>query len=111
MLNWKTLAFGLLFGIIDAVALPVIKGVSHGWNKWLMIIPITLYALNPLIFSKALSFETLTIMNLVWDLVSDVTVTFIGLFVFSEKLPPTKLFGVLLSFISLFLMTYEPTIL
>jgi hypothetical protein len=34
-------------------------------------------------------------------------VTIIGLFFFAEKLPPLKLLGVALSFVSLFLMTYE----
>lgn len=46
-------------------------------------------------------------MNLVWDLTSDVVVTLIGLFIFSERISSVKMLGVLLSFVSLFLMTYE----
>lgn len=72
-----------------------------------MLIPSIVYAVNPFIFLKALSAETMTIMNLVWDLVSDITVTLIGVFVYGEQIAPVKRIGVVLSFVSLFLMTYE----
>ena len=107
MINWRTLLFGLGFGLLDSVALPVIKGVSIGWSKWLMIIPVLLYASSPFIFLQALSRESLTIMNLVWDLSSDVVVTLIGLVVFAEKISPVKLLGVISGMVSLILLTYE----
>lgn len=107
MLNYRTLAFGLLFGLIDMISLPIIKGVNIGWNKWLMLIPLVLYASSPFVFLKGLAGESLTILNFVWDLTSDITVTLIGLVFFAEKLPPIKMIGVCLSFVSLILMTYE----
>jgi multidrug transporter EmrE-like cation transporter len=107
MFNIRTLLYGLGFGLLDATALPIVKNVSRGWNLWWMAIPMILYGLSPFIFLKALSKETLTIMNLVWDLSSDVVITLIGLFVFAEHVPPVKLLGVFFSFIALFLMTYE----
>lgn len=107
MFNIRTLLFGLGFGLLDATALPVVKNVSRGWNLWWMIVPAILYGLSPFMFLKALSTETLTIMNLVWDLSSDVVITLIGLFVFAEKVSPVKLLGVFFSFLALFLMTYE----
>lgn len=107
MFNIRTLLFGLGFGLLDATALPIIKNVSKGWNLWWMVIPMIIYGLSPFMFLKALSAETLTIMNLVWDLSSDVIITLIGLFVFAENVPPVKLLGVSFSFIALFLMTYE----
>lgn len=108
MLNVRTLLYGLLFGLLDATSLPIVKGISTGWKYGWIIVPIVLYGLSPLIFLSALKGgETLTIMNLVWDLTSDVVITIIGLFLFAEKLSPVKLLGVAFSFISLFLMTYE----
>jgi drug/metabolite transporter (DMT)-like permease len=107
MINWRTLGFGLVFGLIDSIALPLIKTVSLGASRWWMLVPVVLYASSPFVFLKALEKETLTVMNLVWDLTSDLVVTFIGLVVFAERLPPTKLLGVFVSFIGLFLMTYE----
>ncbi len=108
MLNARTLMFGLIFGLLDSIGLPIIKKVSHGLNPLWMIVPVILYASSPFIFLKALEGETLTIMNLVWDLTSDVIVTLIGLLYFSEKVSAVKLLGVCLSFVSLSLMAYEP---
>jgi multidrug transporter EmrE-like cation transporter len=107
MIQWRTLGFGALLGTIDSFALPIVKGVSQGWNPAYIVVPIVLYGATPLLFLKALEKETLTIMNLVWDLTSNVLVTLIGLILFAEKLPPLKLLGVALSFVSLFLMSYE----
>lgn len=107
MLNYRTLLFGLMFGIIDAIVLPITKAVHNGLNPWAMLIPVVVYATTPLLFLKGLTGETLTILNLVWDLTSDITITLVGLFFFREKIPPLKLLGVFFSFIALFFMTYE----
>jgi multidrug transporter EmrE-like cation transporter len=108
MLNLRTLFFGLMFGILDAVSLPIIKGVNTGLfsYKW-MFIPVILYAASPFLFLQGLKGESLIILNLVWDLTSDVIVTIIGLYFFSESISSTKMLGVCLSFIALFLMSYE----
>lgn len=108
MFRIRTLLFGLLFGILDALCLPIVKSVSIGtFAPAMMLIPVILYGASPLIFLKGLQGETLTILNLVWDLTSDVVVTLIGLLVFAEQISSVKKIGVLLSFVSLFLMTYE----
>lgn len=106
--NWRTLMFGLLLATIDSIALPILKGVQIGhFGRWMLGIPIGLYALDPLIFYTALKTETLTVMNFVWDVMSDIIVTLIGLFYFKEKVPTTKKLGIVTSFISLFLLSYE----
>lgn len=107
LLNWRTVLFGLTLASIDSVGLPILKGVNSGWNWAWMAIPITLYACSPLVFLSALSTESLVVMNLVWDLMSDIVVTFIGLFLFSEKLSPVKLLGVAFSFVAILLMATE----
>lgn len=108
MFNLHTLGFGAIFGLLDATALPIVKAVSANHLKivW-MIIPFLLYAASPFIFLRALKTETLTIMNLVWDLTSDLIVTFIGLVFFGETIGYTKALGVCLSFVALSLMSYE----
>jgi multidrug transporter EmrE-like cation transporter len=72
-----------------------------------MLIPTLLYAASPFILLTALRKETLTIMNLVWDLSSDLMVTFIGLVVFAEKISAIKMLGICFSFIGLILMGWE----
>ena len=105
VLNMETLAYGLGMGTIDATVFPIVKYVSMGLNPIWMIIPMVVYAFIPLILLKSLQKETLTVMNLTWDLSSDILVTMLGLFYFNEKLSSTKLLGVLLSFISIALLT------
>jgi multidrug transporter EmrE-like cation transporter len=108
MLNLRTLLFGLIFATIDAISLPTIKSVHLGSLSWgWMVVPFVLYAASPFLFLHGLKSESLTILNLVWDLSSDVIITLIGLFFFMEQISYTKMIGVCLSFISLFLMTYE----
>ncbi len=107
MFNIRTIGFGLLFGVMDVIALSITKAVSIGFNSTWMVIPLLVYAANPFIFLTALRKESLTIMNLVWDLTSDLLITFIGIFVFAETISPMKILGVLFSMVGLFLMTYE----
>lgn len=107
MINWRTLTYGLTFGALDAIALPIVKGVSTGWDKAWMLLPVFMYGASPFILLSALREETLTIMNLVWDLTSDLIVTFIGLVIFAESLSPMKFLGVCFSFMALFCMSYE----
>jgi len=108
MFNVRTLIFGVIFGLLDAIGLPTIKAVSAGMlsYKW-MVLPFLLYSASPFIFLTGLNGETLTILNLVWDLSSDVIITVIGLFFFGETIGYTKGLGVLFSFVALFLMSYE----
>ena len=101
--NHNALLFGGLLASIDVVMMFIIKGYSTGWLKTIkwMVIPTLLYAINPWIFMTSLKFESLTVMNLVWDLMSDILVTAMGLFVLKESVPKMKLSGVGLAMISL----------
>ena len=72
-----------------------------GW----IFIPVLVYAFQPILFYLSLQYESLTVMNLLWDVISDVLVTFIGLMIFKEKIGPYKRAGVILSFISIVLMS------
>lgn len=93
---------------VDAFMLGMLKAISLGWiNTNLLFIPAIVYAIQPFIFYKALSVETMTVMNLLWDVISDVLVTVEGLYFFGEKLSNRKLWGVALSFVSVFLLSAE----
>ena len=106
-LNLRTLGFGISFGLLDAIALPIIKAVSKGLDSGWMIVPSLIYAAAPFIFLKALEHETMTIMNLVWDLTSDLIVTFVGVVVFAEKISSVKAVGIFFSMMGLMMMSYE----
>ena len=46
-------------------------------------------------------------MNMMWDLLSDVFVTFSGLYFFKEKITTKKFAGILLSILSIYLLSNE----
>lgn len=107
-LNTTPLKFGFMMAFVDVFMLSIIKKVNLNTKliKW-MILPTVIYAIQPWIFLQSLEYESMIIMNLLWDLISDVLVTLTGLIIFKETIGPYKLIGVLLSFISITLMSLE----
>jgi hypothetical protein len=87
MIDWVALTFGSVMASIDVLSLGIVKNVSGGsYKMWTMAIATAMYALQPWIFLSSLSGSSLTIMNLMWDLTSDIMVTLVGLFYFREKI-------------------------
>ena len=108
MFNISVLIFGLLMTFIDILTFPLVKLVSIGTlgSNWL-VLPVVLYALQPLILFQSLHFEGIAIMNLTWNTLSIIAITLIGVYYFKEKLSNTKTIGILLSIVSIGLLTYE----
>lgn len=94
---------------IDVFMLSILKLISTGaiTNMWWMAIPTIIYATQPWIFLQSLRIETMIVMNLLWDLISDVFVTANGLIFFKEKISKIKMVGVFFSLIGIYLMSCE----
>lgn len=107
MFNLDALRNGLTMAALDVTAFPIVKYVSLGLNPMWMFIPVCMYAYAPILLLKSLKHETLTVMNAMWDVMSNVLVTCVGLFYFGEKVSWIKLCGVILSIISIGLLSYE----
>lgn len=109
MFNLIPLAFASLMALIDTIVLSLFKGYSLGLIKWRSIIPIgmVLYSLHPYIFLKALNYESMTVMNLLFDVLSDISVTIVGLFYFKESLSTIKKVGLVFAFIGIVLLSYD----
>ena len=107
--KWNTVLFGLGMAFIDVFVLGGLKAKSLGMlnGVWMLPLAMVVYALQPILFFKALNFESLTVMNLFWDLSSDILVTIVGLFYFAEKLSPRRMIGVFLALIALLLLSCE----
>jgi uncharacterized membrane protein len=100
------LMYGTYMATVDAFMLGMLKAIKLGWlNTNLLFIPALIYAIQPFIFYKALGVETMTVMNLLWDVLSDVLVTVEGLYFFGETLTHRKMWGVALSFVSILLLS------
>jgi len=107
-IEWVPITFGLVMATIDVFMLSAIKiiGTKAKYLKW-MIVPTIVYAIQPWIFLSSLKFETMTVMNLVWDLMSDILVTAVGLYYFGEKLGPIKSLGVVAAIVAIGLLAYN----
>ena len=105
-LNLIPLTYAFIIAFLDATMLTMVKQISLNRHilRW-MILPTLVYAIHPWIFLQSLEFESLIVMNLLVDLLSDLLVTFFGLFYFGETLGPFKTIGVILSFISMVFMS------
>lgn len=114
-INWKILNFNMLpifFGcmmaIIDICMMSTTKMVSKGILSSTIGIPLSIsfYAIQPLIFLKAMNYEGMIVTNLVWNLVSNVIVTLQGIIVFGESIKGLRWLGISMSLVSLALMAY-----
>jgi drug/metabolite transporter (DMT)-like permease len=107
--NLNSLGWGGAMALVDAFILSMLKAFSVGWIKWsgVFLVAMLAYAIQPLLFYQGLKGNGLTVMNLLWDVMSDVLVTAVGVFYFSEKLSSLKRAGVILSFISIILLTWK----
>jgi drug/metabolite transporter (DMT)-like permease len=91
--------------INDAFNLSILKSIHLKWiSPYFFILTVFLYAAQPFLFLQALSLEGIVIMNLLWDLLSSVIVTIVGCFFFKEEICTTKWAGILLSFVSIYLL-------
>jgi multidrug transporter EmrE-like cation transporter len=99
--------YALIMAIFDTLGLSILKMINVGTltNYFWFIIPVFIYALQPLIFFKALQYESLTIMNILFDLSSVVFISIVGLFVFAKKMDNYKILGIITSAISFYLLS------
>ena len=109
MFKWTTLMYGLIMALIDAGTLGIVKGVSRDGIKSLMFmtIPTLVYAIQPWVFLSAIKNESMTVINLTWDLISDVLVSIVGIFYFGEKIGFVRTCGLLLGLVSLALLSWN----
>ena len=109
MATFAPLLYGTFMATVDVFMLGIIKSISTGAikNIWWMAIPTVAYAIQPWVFLQSLRFETMIVMNLLWDLISDILVTGSGLTYFKEKISPRKMAGVVISLVGMYLMSCE----
>jgi drug/metabolite transporter (DMT)-like permease len=109
LFDTTSLKYGASLAIGDSIVLSTLRAFNAGMIKWRGIVPLAMlfYSFQPLIFLNSLSHNSLTVMNLLWDVMSDVSVSIIGLFYFGEKLTKFKKMGVFLSIISIILLTWK----
>ena len=113
--SWKLGNFSLLpiflgmcMASLDVVMMSLGKFASKGKLTYTpaLILATLAYSFEPYIFFKSLKYESLTTMNLIWDLTSDVIVTMLGVFYFKESIKGLRWLAVLFALFSLGLFAY-----
>ena len=111
-----TIVLGTLMAVFDLLAMTFMKVNSSqnilGVSQWFKTLgfPSFIYALQPILFFFGLqNGATMTVLNLTWDIMSDLIVTATGVFWFKESLSVMKLWGVLfgLTAVLLFVLDHE----
>jgi multidrug transporter EmrE-like cation transporter len=113
--NWKVgnfsalpIVFGLVMAALDIAMMGMIKQVSTGSLSYGVGLPLATasYALQPYIFLKALKYENMTVVNLIWNLMSDVIVTLMGVLWFGESIKGLRWVAIGMSLVSLTIFAY-----
>lgn len=104
------LLIGLVLSVFDLFNMGTMKQISlHKFPVSTLWIVSLLYSIQPWIFLKGLNFTSMTVLNLSWDLLSDILVTLSGLFYFKEQLTEYKALGVMFSVLALILFGIDGT--
>lgn len=113
--NWKygsfsllPIVFGLVMAAIDVVMMFTAKFVTLGSVSYGLGLTIAtlVYSVQPYLFIKATRLESMTVANLIWNLTSDVLVTFSGVMVFKESIKGLRWVAIGMSMIALLLFAY-----
>lgn len=95
---------GIILALLDTVSLPLLKQAYLEKNNLFLTIGILIGVCQKFIFYNSMKYSSLTVMNVLWDLLSDVFVSLFGIFVFKENISTRKLIGIAISFVSIYLM-------
>lgn len=113
--NWKIgnfsvlpILFGTIMALIDIAMMGAVKMVSEGTLSSAVGVPfaVGIYALEPLVFLKAMSYEGMVGTNLIWNLMSNVIVTLQGVLIFGESIAGMRWVGIGMSLVSLAILAY-----
>jgi multidrug transporter EmrE-like cation transporter len=106
--NMLPIFFGVVMATIDVVMMGAVKMTHEGTLSHAFGVPFALffYAMEPLIFLKAMNYEGMAVTNLIWNLASDIVVTLQGIFFFGESIAGMRWVAVGMALVSLTIFAY-----
>jgi multidrug transporter EmrE-like cation transporter len=113
--NWKyggistlPIVFGILMATVDVIMMFTAKFVSLGSVSYRtgLVVATLVYSVQPYLFMKGMKVGNMTVTNLIWNLASNVMVTFSGVIVFKESIKNLRWVAIGMSLIALFLFAY-----
>lgn len=97
----------LILALLDAVSLPMVKKSYTTGNHLYFIIACLVSIAQLSIFYMSMKYTNMTLLNLSWDILSDITVTLYGLFILKESISNYQRLGIILSFVSIYLLNHD----
>jgi multidrug transporter EmrE-like cation transporter len=113
--NWKygsfsilPIVFGVVMAVVDVIMMFTAKFVSLGSISYGLGLTIAtlVYSVQPYLFIKATRLENMSVSNLIWNLTSNVLVTFSGVMVFKESIKGLRWVAIGMSMIAILLFAY-----
>jgi hypothetical protein len=106
--NLLPIGFGLAMAAIDIVMmtiskLTVLDKILYATG---LLTATAVYTVQPYLFIKALGIEGMVAANLIWNTVSSIAVTLIGVFYFGESIKGLRILAIILALFSLGLFAY-----
>ena len=93
---------------IDVVMMGMLKleytNVLHG--AWILPLGMVIYSLQPIVFRAGLPYEGIAVLNIMWNTLSIIIISLMGLFFFEEKLSPINVLGMILSILGIILIKW-----
>lgn len=113
--GFGTIILGLIMATCDLFAMSFMKTTTDitqafSISRWvrLLIFPMIVYAVQPVLFFMGLhNGASMTVLNLTWDIMSDLLVTATGVFWFKEALSTFKLWGVVFGLTAVLLFVLD----
>jgi TRAP-type mannitol/chloroaromatic compound transport system permease small subunit len=95
---------GLSLAFIDIISMSIIKQINLGLlqKNWLPI-AVMIYGCQMIIFNYGLNITSMTVLNLSWNLFSNILITLIGIYYFKENINHLETYGLLFAILALFL--------
>ena len=110
MFHYYTYLYAAFLASVDGIVLSLLKAQQSGLIKNILVFPFSMavYALQPLVFYSGLSYGSMSILNILWDVISDIIVLIIGIFVFNEKFSLQQAVGIVFCFLGIILLKIGP---
>jgi multidrug transporter EmrE-like cation transporter len=102
------ISIGLLLSLVDIISFSLTKYIFNHKSTlnllWLSI-PFLFYGSQIGLFYYGLKYSTMAELNIVWNILSSFLVTFVGYYLFKEKISNMKMIAIALGIVSLLLFT------
>ena len=107
--SFLPLVFGVLMALLDVGMMGVAKLTNQKKFSYLggLLLSTLIYTPQPYLFLKAMNFENMTAVNLIWNLSSNLIVTLMGVFYFGEKIAGLRWVAIGMALFSLGLFAYS----